>query len=136
VAIPAAILLLETNVRALRLVQRGLRFAETTDGDATGTTARKRATDLGRETLSRLDDAVSDLGSALDESSGDAQARDLLDDVRDLQSDIDARLDAQAEADATEPSADGVDIDVDAELQSIKDDVDGNESDAGHKDNG
>ena len=73
VTIPAIILLLETNVRALRLVQRTLRLAEGRQGDSADTPARKRATDLGRVTLSRLDDALTDLGSALDTASGEME---------------------------------------------------------------
>lgn len=124
VTIPAIILVLETNVRALRLVQRGLRLAEERDGESTGAAARKRATDIGRTTLSRLDDALTDLGSTLDESPTDSQARDLLEEVRDLQSEIDTRLEAQAESARTDEASGGVDIDVDAELQSLKNDVD------------
>jgi hypothetical protein len=123
VTIPAIILVLETNVRALRLVQRALRLAEGRADESTGTAARKRATDLGRVTLSRLDDALTDLGSALDGSSADAGTRDLLDDVRQLQSEIDSRLEAQSASIETDETHDSVDIDVDAELQSIKDDV-------------
>ena len=124
VTIPAVILVLETNVRALKIVQRALRLAENRTDESEDTTASKRATDLGRATLSRLDGALADLSGALDESGTDAQARDLLGDVRDLQSEIDARLDAQAETAPAEESQNGVDIDVDAELRSIKDDVD------------
>lgn len=131
VTIPAIILVLETNVRALRLFQRALRHAEGRTGDSAGTQARQRATDLGRATLSRLDDVLTDLAGSLDETSADAEARDLLEEVRTLQSEIDARLDVDSETDSTSSDGTSVDVDVDAELQSLKDDVDDDTSHEG-----
>lgn len=134
VTIPAVILVLETNVRALKLLQRALRHAEGRAGDSGGSQARERATDLGRATLSRLDDALTDLGSALDGSRGNGDAQDLLEDVRDLQSEIDARL-ATESTPATDDEQGGVDIDVDAELESLKDDVEGEGTHEGNNSN-
>jgi hypothetical protein len=155
VTIPAIVLLLETNVRALRLLQRTLRFAqgraeqpETSRGQA-----RKRAEDLGRETLGRLDSALVDLQEALSGRPADDDTRELLEEARDLRSQVESRLEAAAgEMDGSPPEgaepmaedndqpAEGTDlpiggedsagdgeevpVDVDAELQSIKDDVD------------
>lgn len=119
VTIPAIILVLETNIRALRLAQRALRIAE---GRSTGTdnsAVRQRATDVGNSALSRLDDALSDLSAALDGRPPDDEARELLTEARDLRSEIDDRLDTTTTGDA-----DSVDIDVEAELRSIKDDID------------
>jgi hypothetical protein len=132
VTIPAIILVLETNVRALRLFQRALRHAEGRTGDSAGTQARQRATDLGRATLSRLDDVLTDLAGSLDETSADAETRDLLDEVRTLQSEIDSRLDAPSDGTSSRTDETGVDIDVDAELQSLKDDVDDDTSHEGN----
>jgi hypothetical protein len=134
VTIPAIILVLETNVRALRLLQRTLRYADGRDGAGEDSATRKRASDLGRATLSRLDDALSDLGSALDDRPADNDARDLLEEVRDLQAELDARLDTESEPAATGETRDSVGIDVDAELESIKDDVE-DDSHGGRKDN-
>jgi hypothetical protein len=134
VTIPAVILVLETNVRALRLVQRALRLAEGRE-DTEDTSARARATDLGRATLSRLDDALTDLGSALEGSDTNGEARDLLEEVRDLQSDIEARLEANPTGTEQAASPGGVDIDVDAELQSLKDDIGDGSSHDGNRDN-
>lgn len=135
VTIPGIILVLETNVRALRLFQRTLRHAEGRSGGGAETQARKRVSDLGRTTLSRLDDALMDLGSALDDSRGTGDARDLLEDVRDLQSDIDARLDTVAGPASDDDDPDGVDVDVDAELQSLKNDAEGDNSHDGNDSN-
>lgn len=155
VTIPAIVLLLETNVRALRLLQRTLRFAqggaeqpETSRGEA-----RKRAEDLGRETLGRLDSALGDLQDALSGRPADDETKELLEEARDLRSKVENRLERTArEMDGSPPEeaepmaenadqpTDGTDlpiggedsagdgeevpVDVDAELQSIKDDVD------------
>jgi hypothetical protein len=138
VTIPAIILVLETNVRALRLVQRALRIPEGRDVDAEASGARQRATELGRATLTRLDDALTDLGETLDDSSTDGDARDLLQEVRDLQSEVDQRLeqtDPDSGTDTERGASDSVDIDVDAELQSIKHDVEGDNSHEGEKGN-
>ncbi|WP_302080800.1 DUF7547 family protein [Salinibaculum rarum] len=129
VTIPAIVLVLETNVRALRLVQRALRIAEGREATPGSSQARQRATDLGRATLSRLDEALSDLGSALESRPPDDEARELLEEVRDLQSEVDDRLET------TSTDRDAVDIDVDAELQSLKDDVDDSDSHGGDENN-
>lgn len=158
VTIPAIVLLLETNVRALRLLQRTLRFAQgrAEQSEQSRGKARKRAEDLGRETLGRLDSALVDLQDALSGRSADDEARELLEEARDLRSEVESRLETAAgEMDGSrseregptpegeEPTRMGTDlpiegedasdaeevpIDVDAELQSIKDDVE-NDSD-------
>lgn len=122
VTIPAVILVLETNVRALRLVQRALRIG---DGDGeepatTGTGTRERAVELGQATLDRLDSTLGDLQNALEGRPSDDDTQRLLERVRDLEAEIEAEL----EATAADDTADGVEIDVDAELQSLKNDVD------------
>lgn len=127
VTIPAIVLVLETNVRALRLVQRALRIAEGRDPGNSSSQTRERATDLGRATLARLDGALDDLGTALEGRPPDDEARKLLDEVRDLQSEIDERLDTSDVA-----GGESVDIDVDAELESIKKDIDDNNSHEGN----
>lgn len=126
VTIPAIVLVLETNVRALRIVQRALRIAEGRDPGTSGSKTGERAAELGRATLSRLDDALSDLGSALEGRPPDDEARELLEEVRQLQSEVDERLESETTAER-----DSVSIDVDAELQSLKDDVDDDNSHEG-----
>jgi hypothetical protein len=145
VTIPAIVLALETNVRVLKLLQRTLRLAAGED-PGTGETARtrERAEAVGRRTLARLDDALADLQSALDGRPPDDPARELLDEARALRVEIDDRLQA-TDADIGRPDGrpgDGpagpfgdrasVDIDVESELRSIKDDIeDGNDEDTG-----
>ncbi|PSQ58476.1 MAG: hypothetical protein BRD23_06825 [Halobacteriales archaeon SW_9_67_25] len=143
VTIPAIVLALETNVRALKLLQRALRLAAG-EGPATGGRggeARQRAEELGRETLARLDDALADLQEALAERPPEDPARELLAEARRLRADIDDRLatdgpgeDTVAGADQSGPRDRGVDIDVESELQSIKDDLDNGEDDTGGSD--
>ncbi|WP_225334214.1 DUF7547 family protein [Halomicrobium urmianum] len=137
VAIPAAILVLRTNVEALKLLQRALRMA---DGRPPTTGAsgevRDRAERLSRASLSRLDGALADLQDAVEGRPEDEDARELLDEARRLREDVEDRLvsadgDSDAETgaraggiedDADEPR--DVPVDVDAELRSIKDEFD------------
>lgn len=134
VAIPAAILLLETNVRALRLLQRAIRLADDRDRRSTDATAvSDRAASLGRVTLERLDTALADVQDAIEGRPADDDARELLDEARQLRREIDERLTERAEdpAGATtaadsnaDETAREVPVDVEAELRSIKDEVD------------
>lgn len=127
VTIPAIVLVLETNVRALKLVQRALRIANGREpSSGAGGATRERAVKLGEATLSRLDDALADLGDALEGRPPDDEARRLLDQIRDIESEVESQL-AAADTDVSvddSARSGGVDIDVDAELQSLKDDID------------
>ncbi|MCU4716913.1 DUF7547 family protein [Halapricum hydrolyticum] len=119
VAIPGAILLLETNVRALRLLQRTIRLADGTDTQDGGESVSQRAERAGSKALSRLESALEDVQSALDSQPPDSEARDLLEDARRLQAEIEEQL-----GDGDEPVETGPSVDVESELQSIKDQVD------------
>jgi hypothetical protein len=131
VTIPAIVLALETNVRALKLLQRTLRLA--TDGSRTGESAgretRERAEAVGRQTLSRLDAAFADLQEALAARPSDDPARELLDEARSIQGDIEEQLASdipetpRPEEGVDRPDQDVVEVDVESELQSIKDEV-------------
>jgi hypothetical protein len=137
VAIPAAILVLETNLRALELLQRTIRMANgrqtRSSRSSDGTTISARAEAASRTTLSRLDGALSEIQSAIDGRPPDDDAQELLEEARELRSEIEARLEA-SERESSETrghergsdgdAAEGVSIDVDAELRSIKDDLD------------
>ncbi|MFB6189289.1 MAG: hypothetical protein ABEI57_05350 [Halapricum sp.] len=118
VAIPGLVLLLETNVRALKLLQRTLRMADERGESATA--ASERASEIGSIALARLDETLADVQSALAGEPTDSEARDLLEEARTLRADIEDRL---AEQDG-EPIETGPSVDVEAELQSIKDQVD------------
>lgn len=140
VAIPAAILVLETNVRTLELLQRTIRLTDTTDRRDAGDPTRgvpDRVARLGESGLARLDAVLSDLDDALEGRPDNDDARRLLDDARELRAEIDDRLSGGAvdgptersaadnpPGDASGESVTEVPIDVDAELRSIKDDVD------------
>ncbi|MEF8783526.1 MAG: hypothetical protein V5A39_11375 [Haloarculaceae archaeon] len=132
VTIPAIVLALETNVRALKLLQRTLRLATdgTRAGEGAGGETRERAEAVGRQTLARLDAAFADLQDALAARPPDDRARQLLDEARSIQRDIEAQLASDVpettrreEVTGDRPDRDVVEVDVESELQSIKDDV-------------
>jgi len=136
VTIPAIILILRTNIEALKLLRRALRMAEgrpTSTGSASGE-MRQRASDLSRATLSRLDGALTDLQQAVEGRPEDEEARELIQEAQQLRAQIQERLaDETGDTGAAESNqATDVPVDVDAELRSIKDDIDGrDEGDAG-----
>ena len=99
VAIPAAIAVLETSVRALEGFQRALQLARTErevrDRTTEATrTAGERADDLRRSTLSRLDTVLAELQRAAADGSlpADEGARELLAEARELRADVERRL--------------------------------------------
>jgi len=128
VAIPGLILVLETNVRALRLLQRALEL-----GDDAGRASEEaasltdRATAASETTLERLDDALERLQHSVEGRPGDDDAAELLEEARDLRAEVQSRL-----ADHSDGSSDGSasqEIDVDAELESIRDEIDADDGD-------
>lgn len=127
VAIPAAILVLETNVRALKLLRRSIRVAEgrpTATGDR-GASSRVEA--VGETTLRSVERVLTDLQDAFEGQPTDPEARDLLADARDLQAEVRERLATEADAGeaASEPAeSEPVAVDVESELDSIRDQVD------------
>lgn len=140
VTIPAIILVLKTNVEALKLLRRALRMAEgrpTSTGSASGE-VRQRATSLSRATLARLDDALTDLQRAVEGTPEDEEARELLDEAQELRAELADRLadDAEADSDGSSAKPTDVPVDVDAELRSIKDDIDGDDGGSADAENG
>ena len=128
VTIPAAILVLKTNIEALKLLRRALRLADGRPATASsGGGVQERATQLSLATLARLDDALADLQGAVEGRPPDAEARELLTEARELRTALAEQL-AESEAgdgtDADAVEATDVPVDVDAELRSIKDDID------------
>jgi hypothetical protein len=133
VAIPGLILVLETNIRALRLLQRALEMGERAeDAQRSADELRERATTLSATTLDRLDDALADLQTAVEGRPDSDEAAALLADARELRQEVQDRL-----AESREPETDTVEstesdesteaapeVDVDAELRSIKDELD------------
>jgi flagellar motility protein MotE (MotC chaperone) len=129
VTIPAVVLVLETNIRALQLVQRALRMA--TDSDSPDASApsrtRAQAVKLGQATLSRLDDTLTELQNTLDGRPPEEEARKLLQRIRTIEDEIEAELEATNQQTSADEADSRVDIDVDAELQSLRDEVDGDD---------
>lgn len=121
VTIPAAILVLETNVRALQLLQRALRHPDDRRSSPADpvSTAGRRAVDASLTALDRLDDTLAELQRSLEPDAPDDRLDELLAEARRLQDRVATELRA-----GPEPTADTVPIDVEAELASIKDDLD------------
>ena len=136
VTIPAVILILKSNIKALKLLRRALRMADgrpTSTGSASDE-VRQRASDLSRATLSRLDDALTDLQQAVEGAPEDEEARELIQEAQQLRDQIrDQLADETGERGDSEPAqVTDVPVDVDAELRSIKDDIDSrDETDSG-----
>lgn len=146
VAIPGLILILETNIRVLKLLQRTIRLAE--GKDPTGGKAvpemRDRAERLSRATLSQLESTLSEVQSAVDGRPDNDETEQLLSEARKLRDQIQDELERRSQQrNGTDESAPGegsgvddsqrvesafqddpVDIDVEAELKSIKDNLD------------
>lgn len=119
IALPAAIAVLETSVRALEAFQRSLRIVRTERKardrtTATADAASERASELRRTTLSQLDTVLAELQRAASEGGlpADEQARDLLAEARELRDDVDSRLrDAvDRESDAEPANSDRSDV--------------------------
>jgi hypothetical protein len=129
VTIPAAILVLKTNIEALKLLRRALRLAEGRPTTAsTGQGVQARATELSRATLARLDDALTDIQGAVEGRPQDEEARELLSEARQLREALAEQLASNEALNGGEEREDiegtAVPVDVDAELRSIKDDID------------
>ncbi|KAA9397404.1 hypothetical protein [Haloarcula sp. CBA1129] len=140
VTIPAVILVLKSNIEALKLLRRALRMAEgrpTSTGSASDE-VRQRASDLSRATLSRLDGALTDLQNAVEGTPEDEEARELIREAQQLRGQIRDRLADESEVSDGVSSDRGTDVpvDVDAELRSIKDDIDGPDRDDTGTENG
>jgi hypothetical protein len=143
VAIPGLILLLETNIRALKLLRRTIRLAEGRDPRSQPSPAaeevRDRAEALGQQALSRLDETLATVQSSLDEEETNQDVQRLLAEARSLQDQISEQLavEEQTEPDGADDPTIGIDsserepvnIDVDAELRTLKDDLEDDEPD-------
>jgi len=130
VTIPATILVLETNVRTLRLLQRTLRVArEAEEPSGSGPKSREAAA-LGQSVVDRLDEALGEAQSAI-ENAGSDDARELLAEARELNRQLESRLEAESDTERT------ASVDVESELASIKDEygrADDDEDGTGHDD--
>jgi len=140
VAIPATIVALETHVRMLRVVQRAIRLRTDEPAGRDGAAAiRDRAQTLGRETLRGLDEALAELQVALEGRPGSDEAAALLDEARRLRDEVDAELAAERDREdagvaAMSRTRESVDVDVDAELASLREEIDDLDEDGGSDD--
>lgn len=150
-AIPTTVALLEANIRVLEAVGGAIRMAE--GRESKGQSRR------GRETaLSTLDRALSEVSDAVAGTPTDPEARELLSEARALRQEIRSRVndpepddrteprtggatggttipvaDQQSTETSTEDTADGVD--VDAELDTIREEVHGEKTETGSRPN-
>lgn len=141
VAIPGLILMLRTNIRALQLLRRALRLADGRDPSPDGavTEARSRAEKVGRASLSQLDDVLSDLQSSLEARPTDDEASELVSRARKLREEVQEEIQQDGaefspengDGTATDDSSEAVSIDIESELQSLKDNIDEAEDDDG-----
>lgn len=91
--IPTLIALLESGVRSLELLRATLRLLDGRGIEGASPATRERVESVGRTTLDRVDDVLSDLGTAVEGGEpGDPESRDLLADARALRDEIDSRL--------------------------------------------
>lgn len=136
VGIPAAILILRTNIAALELLQRTLRMMgdHETHGES-GTPTRDRVADLTAVSLSRLDQALGDLQTALEGRSTDRTPDDLLAEARKRTEELEAQLESMGRATPSDPPGVRTEtpVDVEAELDSLRQSVgNGGDGDDGH----
>lgn len=132
--IPAVIAILETNVRLLELLAGSIRLA-----DGRLDEAEERRT--GR-TLDALDGALTDVREAVAGTPTSPEARRLLREARELRSEAERRLEERTTT-TSEPGTDGsedavheVPVDVEAELESIKQEVDDDAAGEGRQSTG
>ena len=118
VAIPALILMLKTNIQMLELLRRTIRIAEGREPSRErGTEMRKRAEQLGQVTLSRLDEVLVELQTAVEGRPNDDRTQQLIDDARALREQIQDEFEGES-------THEGVSIDVEEELRALKDNLD------------
>ncbi|MFB6171821.1 MAG: hypothetical protein ABEJ23_04755 [Haloarculaceae archaeon] len=114
--IPALVASLEAAIRTLELLRGAIRLV---DGRAPASGDRPSVAAAGRATMDRLDALLADLQTAVEGEPSDPEARQLLDRARELRDELDEHLDSRPAETGTE-----VPVDVESELQSIKDQLD------------
>ena len=132
VGIPAAILVLRTNIAVLELLQRSLRMVGDVDRpDSAERGLGARATDLTTSSLARLDDALADLQTAIDGRAIDRSPDELLAEARERTEELEAQLANRENTNLDEfGQGTATTIDVEAELDSLRksvDDADGSD---------
>lgn len=128
VAIPALILMLRTQIRALELLRRTIRLAQGHDptSQPRAPNVRAHAERVGHATLDQLDSVLADLQDAIEARPNDDRAQELIDEARGIREEIQAELEP---AEDGLPETDPVDIDVEAELESLKSQLEDDDED-------
>jgi hypothetical protein len=123
VAIPGLILLLKTNIQVLQLLRRAIRIADGRNPRQSRETGemRERAEQLGQVTMAQLDNVLTELQGAVEERPDSDRSVQLIEEARSIRQQIQDELDTDGEG---VEDADEVDIDVEAELRALKDDLD------------
>jgi hypothetical protein len=147
VAIPGTIAILEANIKLLEALRRAIRLADTERrarerSREVGTDAADRAGEVGQRALKRVQGGLEDLREAIErgDTVEDRAGSDIIEDIAALESEIDERIDASRERrrsdrengsetggtdsvgiDANDTGReDGPEVDVDAELDSLR----------------
>jgi hypothetical protein len=132
-AIPAMIASLTAAIHALELLRRVLRASGARPPeDAGGVEGADPAGRVGLAALARLDGALSELSETLSGEPPDSDARDLLAEIRALREELADRVENAESASTGDPAATPTDerdaalsaVDVEAELDSIREDLD------------
>jgi hypothetical protein len=133
VAIPGLILLLKTNIQVLQLLRRAIRIADGRNPRQSRETGemRKRAEQLGQVTLAQLDNVLSELQGAVEERPDSDRSVQLIEEARNIRQQIQDELNTDGES---IEDTDEVDIDVEAELRALKDDLDDQPDTSGNGD--
>ena len=144
VAIPSVILVLEMNIRALKLLRRTIRLAEGREPRSQHSRAagevRDRAELLGQQALSRLDQTLETVQSSLEEEGADEDVRRLLAEARSLQDQISQQLATEGGTDTADVAdettvgvesgeSEPVNVDVETELRTLKDNLEDDDGD-------
>ena len=139
-AIPAGIAILQANIRLLEALRQAIRLLES------GEQARRRGNEIGTEAatmrtqvLNQFDAAITELEQAIQGTPADVPGHDILADARSLRDDLESRIaeteqrsvetavDQQEEPDSS--ASEATTIDIEAELESIKQEQSSDEDD-------
>lgn len=134
--IPAAIAVLEAQVRALEAARAALRLTTPPEVSVDSDDAAARDESLGRGALDRIDRALADLDAELDAGRlpRNREARDLLEDARTLTDELRAevagaeesrrRIEVTGETDESGESGDLDELEDAAAARSVEDELD------------
>ena len=129
-AIPAAIAILEANIRMLEALRHALRLIESGDRARQRSAAvETEASEFGERALARFDRAIADLERVVDGTPAHVPGNEVLSDARALREDLETRIataetlvdDTLKEDSAQDAEKNGTTaVDIDAEIESIR----------------